>query len=90
MSSKRATVLVEGKATKNAGLVLAPGQNLRWGGSTFKQVFGTSTSLEDDLLILSSAVYACDLAFQRGERENVTRTIVLHVPVVNFQVYAAE
>jgi 7-cyano-7-deazaguanine synthase in queuosine biosynthesis len=87
MSAKRATVLFEARPGKNAGLVLVPGQNLRWGGSTFKQVFGGSTSLEDDLLILASAVYACDLAFKRGDRENITRTIHLRVPVVNSQAF---
>src|SRR6266852_3557102 len=87
MSAKRATVLFEGKPRKNAGLVLAPGQNLRWGGSTFRQVFGGATSLEDDLLITASAVYGCDLAFKRGERENITRTIHLRVPVVNSQAF---
>jgi hypothetical protein len=78
---------VEGKAPKNAGLVLAPGANLRWGGIAFKDAFGGLTSLEEDLLILSSALYCCDLAFKRGERENITRNISLRVPVTNFQAF---
>lgn len=84
-TTRRATVVLEGKVPKNAGLVLVPGANLRWGGSTFKDAFGGLTSLEEDLLILSSAIYCCDLAFKRGERENITRNIALRVPVTNFQ-----
>jgi 7-cyano-7-deazaguanine synthase in queuosine biosynthesis len=87
MSARRAIVVFDGASSKSAGLTLVPGQNLRWGGSGFREVFGSSTSLEDDLLILSSAVYACDLAFKRGERENITRTIHLRVPVVNSQAF---
>jgi 7-cyano-7-deazaguanine synthase in queuosine biosynthesis len=62
-----------------------PGANLRWGGAAFKERFGVLTSLEEDLLILSSGIYCCDLAFKRGERENITRNISLRIPVTNFQ-----
>jgi 7-cyano-7-deazaguanine synthase in queuosine biosynthesis len=86
-AARRATVVIQGSPPKNAGLVLAPGGNLRWGGSGFKEKFGTLTSLEEDLLILSSAIYGCDLAFKRGERENITRNIALRVPVTNFQAF---
>lgn len=84
-SARRATVLFEGKAAKDAGLLLVPGKNLRWGEAPFKDRFGALTSLEEDLLVLASSIFACDLAFKRGERENITRSIVLRVPVINFQ-----
>src|SRR5437867_4163279 len=86
-AGRRATVLYEGKPTKDAGLILAPGLNLRWGGTAFKDAFGALTSLEEDLLVLGSAIFACDLAFKRGERENITRTIHLRVLVVNHQAF---
>jgi 7-cyano-7-deazaguanine synthase in queuosine biosynthesis len=86
-SARRATVLIEGKPTKDVGLVLVPGLNLRWGDSDFIDRFGALTSLEEDLLIVASAIFASDLAFKRGEREDITRSIVLRIPVVNHQAF---
>ena len=62
---------------------LKPGANLRTGESDLKATFGQLTSLEQDLLNIAAAVFACDLAFKRGERENFTRSIELTIPVVN-------
>jgi 7-cyano-7-deazaguanine synthase in queuosine biosynthesis len=85
--TRRALVSIDGKADKNAGLVLVPGLNLNCGDKDFKAAFGEPTSLEADLLRVSAAVFACDLAFQRGQRENIIRTIELAVPVVNSQAF---
>lgn len=60
------------------------GENLRTGEDDFEKLFGTPTSLERDLLVLSSAVFATDLTALRGKREEVTRNIDLTVPVVNY------
>jgi 7-cyano-7-deazaguanine synthase in queuosine biosynthesis len=84
---ERATVIVDGKLGKNAGLVLVPGLNLRCGDKDLEAVFGNLTSLENDLLRVASAIFACDLAFKRGERENITRNIDLTIPVVNSQAF---
>ena len=65
------------------GLLLKPGANLKHGLPNFEEQFGAPTSLEEDLLVLASAIFACDLAFKRGEREAITRRIRLTVPVVN-------
>lgn len=86
-STKRATVVVQGTPEKALGLVLVPGKNLRTGDSDLTTAFGELTSLEKDLLRVASAVFACDLAFKRGEREGITRTIELTIPVVNSQAF---
>jgi 7-cyano-7-deazaguanine synthase in queuosine biosynthesis len=69
-------------------LHLVPGQNLRTGVEDFEKSHPNCTSLERDVLTVASAVYACDLAFKRGEREDVTRDINLTIPVVNRQAFA--
>lgn len=86
-STKKATVIVQGQPEKGGGLVLVPGKNLRCGNDDFEDAVGKLTSLEDDLLRVASAIFACDLAFKRGERENITRTIELTIPVVNSQAF---
>jgi 7-cyano-7-deazaguanine synthase in queuosine biosynthesis len=60
------------------------GENLRTGIDDFRKFFTTSTSLEEDLLLVSSSIFAADLTFKRGEREEITRDIELVIPVVNF------
>ena len=68
-------------------LRLRPGKNLKTGESALRSEFGDLSSLEMDLLTLASSVFACDLAFKRGERENITRRINLSVPVVNLSTF---
>jgi 7-cyano-7-deazaguanine synthase in queuosine biosynthesis len=65
-------------------LSLVPGKNLVTGASSLSTQLSTSlTTLEDDLLTLAAAIFAADLAVRRGEREQITRSIELTVPVVN-------
>lgn len=68
-------------------LYLLPGANHTTGERRFSETFGTPTSLESDLLTLASAVFACDLAFKRGQREAIAREIKLTVPVVNLAAF---
>jgi 7-cyano-7-deazaguanine synthase in queuosine biosynthesis len=56
-------------------------------GELAKQV-GDLTALEIDLLTLAAAVFAVDLAAQRGERERITRGFHLTIPVVHHQLFA--
>jgi 7-cyano-7-deazaguanine synthase in queuosine biosynthesis len=65
-------------------LSLVPGRNLVTGASSLStQLSAPLTTLEDDLLTLAAAIFAGDLAIKRGERERITRSIELIVPVVN-------
>lgn len=75
-------------ASKAAGtLVLVPGENLVTGLENFRKVYRDFTTLEKDTLTVASAIFACDLAFRRGEREEITRSISLEVPVVNYHAF---
>lgn len=67
--------------------MLQPEANLYTGIKPFAKFFNKPTSLEQDLLVLASTVFACDLAFKRGERENITRSIEVAIPVVNVQAF---
>src|ERR1039458_921308 len=87
MSASRAVVDSSGSGASGGVLLLVPEQNLRTGIKDFEEVYPVCTSLERDLLTVASAVYACDLAFKRGEREEVTRDIELTIPVVNHQAF---
>lgn len=80
-TSHTATVVFDSPAAD--GLLLKPGTNLRHGLRHFREHYGEPTSLEEDLLVVAAAVFACDLAFKRGEREEITRHIRLNIPVVN-------
>lgn len=66
------------------------GKNLRTGESDFLKRFKQITSLERDLLVLASAIFACDVATKRGMREEITRDMRLTVPVVNFYAFQAQ
>lgn len=68
-------------------LRLRPGKNLITGESALSSKFGFLTTLESDLLTIASSIFACDLAFRRGEREDITRDISLTVPVVNLALF---
>jgi 7-cyano-7-deazaguanine synthase in queuosine biosynthesis len=67
--------------------LLVPGENLRTGLEDFRAEYSDFTTLEEDMLTVASAIYACDLAFKRGEREEITRSISLEIPVVNHHAF---
>lgn len=85
----QATVFVDQKQPIGKDLLLSPGKNLYNGVKEFSREFGEITTLELDLLNVASSIFACDLAFQRKERENISRKIELTVPVVNFDAFTA-
>lgn len=74
-------------SVKGYDLILVPGENLYTGRNSFLSHFGEPSSLENDLLTFSSAVYASDLATKRNDLENYIRTILLTVEVVNFHAF---
>ena len=78
--------------TKNSvpvpgSFLIKPGTNLRTGENDLSRVFGPLLTIEKDALRVASAIYACDLAFRRGEREEFTRAIELTIPVVNRELF---
>jgi hypothetical protein len=87
LSDSRAIVFLDKIKSTSADLVLQPGANLYTGIKPFARSFSAPTSLEEDLLVVASTIFACDLAFKRGERENITRSIEVTVPVVNLQAF---
>lgn len=72
-----------GNEDGNCNYILEAGNNLFTGEEDFKKVFGLPTSLEADLLLIGASIFAADRATARGEREDITRRIELHIPVVN-------
>src|SRR5574341_18057 len=70
-------------------LLLRPGRNLSNGSKELISEYGEITSLELDLLNVASSIYACDLAFKRGEREKIARQITVTIPVVNYATFEA-
>jgi len=68
-------------------LLLVPGENLNTGVDDFRAHYSDFTTLEQDMLTVASAIYACDLGFKRGEREEITRNISLEIPVVNHHAF---
>jgi hypothetical protein len=87
MSNFRAVVGEVTTPSRRSTLLLVPGQNLRTGLTDVSNRYPDYTSLEQDLLTVTSAIFACDVAFKRGEREEITRSIELQVPVVNHAVF---
>lgn len=85
----KAVVVFEETIREPGILYLQPGTNITTGERIFSQTFGTLTTLEEDLLIVASAIFACDLAFKRGQRENAPRKIELTVPVVNLAAFTS-
>lgn len=63
--------------------VLSPGANLNTGENDFLHSFGSCDSIERDLLLLASAIFAADRATPRGEREDICRHLRISVPVTN-------
>jgi hypothetical protein len=64
--------------------VLSISRNLVTGKDDFSKAFGELSSLESDLLVLASSIFAADRAYARGEREDIARNVRLSVPVVNY------
>ena len=85
----RAVVYLNDDQPVGEELLLRPGKNLLNGSRELKSEFGTITSLELDLLNVSASIFACDLAFKRGEREEIARRIELTIPVVNYATFEA-
>ena len=77
------TQLEKERPPKDAS-VLSVSRNLFSGVDDFSEAFGKPSSLESDLLILASSIFAADRAYVRGERENITRNVRLSVPIVNY------
>jgi 7-cyano-7-deazaguanine synthase in queuosine biosynthesis len=75
------------RATSNTSQVLVERKNLFDGSDDLEKTFGPLTSMELDLLRLASGVFATDRASARGERENLTRSISLTIPVENLQFF---
>jgi 7-cyano-7-deazaguanine synthase in queuosine biosynthesis len=69
--------------TDTCDLVFHTGKNLITGELSFKREFGELTSLERDLLLIASSVFAADRCVKRGDREDFTRVIEVHIPIVN-------
>lgn len=82
-----AVVTLNDAARSRDVLRLRPGVNLATGERHFEEAFGPPSSLELDLLTVASAVFACDLAIKREERETITRSIDLTIPVTNRAVF---
>jgi 7-cyano-7-deazaguanine synthase in queuosine biosynthesis len=82
-------VVDEPKPVPSGTLLLVPGKNLRTGTKDFGAIYSNITTLENDLLTVSSAIYACDLACKRGLREDITRNIDLTIPVINYSAFKA-
>jgi hypothetical protein len=72
-----------GRQTNGCSIVLQPGANLQTGEAKFKKLFGGLTTLEADLLVIASAIFAIDRCIERGEREDIVRGIDISIPVVN-------
>jgi hypothetical protein len=81
--ARSATVVIGDEVSGDGSFKLRPDVNFVTGQKEFKSRFGTPTSLEADVLTVTSAIFAADLAFRRGERSNFQRQIHLTIPVVN-------
>lgn len=80
-------VIVSSAAKESADLHLIPGKNFATGMNDFRKKFKSPTSLEEDLLVVSSAIYVTDLAVKRGDAENYIRDIDLTIEVVNLHAF---
>jgi 7-cyano-7-deazaguanine synthase in queuosine biosynthesis len=57
--------------------------NLSTGEADFRHTWGPPTTLERDLLVLASSVFAVDRAVSRGEGDDYARRLRVSIPVVN-------
>jgi 7-cyano-7-deazaguanine synthase in queuosine biosynthesis len=80
-------VTVDETAPSGSTLYLKPAANLVTGEEHFIRLFRSITSLEIDILTVASAIYACDLAVRRGEREQIAREIDITIPVTNLHAF---
>lgn len=71
----------------DGALLLVPGRNLTTGVKDFSAEHGSPTSLEEDLLLLASSVYASDVAVKRGQRLSISRDFRLTLPLVNHHLF---
>jgi 7-cyano-7-deazaguanine synthase in queuosine biosynthesis len=83
MKARSVFVRRGGKQTGGSSIVLEAGTNLQTGESKFQKTFGGLTTLEADLLLIASSVFAVDRCLARGEREDFARGIEISIPVVN-------
>ena len=83
----KVTVVIDKAIKLKDELVLCPDINLYTGKKEFLEKFGELTSLEEDLLVVGSAIFAADLAIKRGHQHQFIRGIELTVPVVNLPVF---
>jgi 7-cyano-7-deazaguanine synthase in queuosine biosynthesis len=81
------TKIKVGKQNKGYNLVLCPGENLYSGINKFTEEFGEANSLEEDVINLSSGIFASDLAVKRNDREHYVRSIEVTVEVVNLHLF---
>jgi 7-cyano-7-deazaguanine synthase in queuosine biosynthesis len=72
-----------GKQTGGCSIVLEAGTNLQTGEGKFQRTFGGLTTLEADLLLIASSIFAVDRCVARGAREEFARGIEISIPVVN-------
>jgi 7-cyano-7-deazaguanine synthase in queuosine biosynthesis len=72
-----------GSRTGGCSVILQPAANLQAGQNKFKALFGGLTTLEADLLLIASTIFAVDRCITRGEREDLVRTIQVSLPVAN-------
>ena len=79
----RFVVRRNGSWTRLGAQVLEVGSNLFTGEADFSSAFGPPTSMESDLLLLASSIFAADRATRRGEREDYARQFEIFVPVTN-------
>jgi len=63
--------------------ILEVGTSLITGLNDFSNYFNQPTTLEEDILVLASSIFAADRATLRGEREDICREIELEIPLVN-------
>jgi 7-cyano-7-deazaguanine synthase in queuosine biosynthesis len=83
MKARSVFVRRGGKQTGASSIVLEAGTNLQTGEGKFQKTFGSLTTLEADLLLIASSVFAADRCLARGEREDFARGIEISIPVVN-------
>ncbi|MGI9074283.1 MAG: 7-cyano-7-deazaguanine synthase [Bryobacteraceae bacterium] len=72
-----------GSKESSGDVVFEAEKNLLTGEKAFKKQFGELTSLEGDLLLLASAIFAADRATPRGDGEEYSRVFELSVQIVN-------
>jgi 7-cyano-7-deazaguanine synthase in queuosine biosynthesis len=70
-------------AAVDADVVFQVGTSLFTGEDDFTRIFESPTSLETDLLLIASSIFATDRAVPRGSGDDYPRRVTLSIPVVN-------